>query len=94
MKLQRLFVLLICLLACVLAALVYRQPVYAQQSAPQQPADGKALARMWIDMGLNDQLVDWFNQNARPDDIARADNIRLIDLLGRVRVGRRCRRHP
>ncbi|MCB0159044.1 MAG: hypothetical protein KDD83_12995, partial [Caldilineaceae bacterium] len=28
---------------------------------------------MWIDMGLRPQLVDAYNQIARPDDIARAD---------------------
>jgi len=59
-------------------------PVQAQQST-----DAKSLATMWIDMGLNPQLVNWFNQHARPNDIARVDHFSLIDLLGQVRVGQR-----
>jgi len=84
MKLRRLFILLIYLSGFALIALSDRQPLYAQQ-----PAAGKSLAKMWIDMGLNQDLIEWFNQNARPDDIARVDHISLIDLLDQVHVGKR-----
>ena len=42
---------------------------------------------MWIDMGLRPQLVDAYNQIARPDDIARADHISMIDVLDDVTTG-------
>ena len=47
------------------------------------------LANLWIDMGLNPQLTDWFNRNARADDIARVDHVSLIDTLNAVTVGRK-----
>ena len=81
---QRLFVLLICLFVCGTVALAPTSVVYAQQSPV-----AKSLDKMWIDMGLNQQLIEWFNQNARPNDIARVDHISLIDLLSQVHVGRR-----
>jgi hypothetical protein len=84
MKLQRLFILLIGLCVFAQVAMIDTQSVYAQQ-----PAGGKSLAKMWIDMGLNQELIAWFNQNARPDDIARVDHISLIDLLNQVHTGRR-----
>ncbi|MCX6043783.1 MAG: hypothetical protein NT075_01625 [Chloroflexi bacterium] len=78
------FVLLICLVGFVVVALFDQQLLYAQQ-----PVAGKSLAKMWIDMGLNQDLIAWFNENARPDDIARVDHISLIDLLDQVHVGKR-----
>ena len=76
---QRLLVLLILLLACVSVTQVHAQ----------QATGDKALATLWIDMGLNPQLVDWFNQHARPNDIARVDHFSLVDILGQVRLGQR-----
>lgn len=81
---RRLFVLLISLSVFVSVVGLQRQPLYAQQ-----PVAAKSLAKMWIDMGLNQDLIEWFNQNARPDDIARVDHISLIDLLSQVHVGKR-----
>lgn len=48
------------------------------------PIDG-----MWIDMGLRPQLVEDYNQIARPDDIARADHISMVDVLDDVTTGRK-----
>ena len=48
-----------------------------------------ALADRWFDMGLNPQLVDWFNQHARPTDIARVDHHRLAAILDEVTVGQK-----
>lgn len=52
-------------------------------------APSNALADRWFDMGLNVQLVDWFNDHARPTDIARVDHYRLADLLDDVTVGQK-----
>ena len=76
---QRLLVLTMLILVCCSVAQVHAQPATGD----------KSLSTMWIDMGLNPQLVNWFNQNARPDDIARVDHFSLIDILGQVRVGQR-----
>ena len=56
--------------------------------AAQEPQDIDAIIDgMWIDMGLRPQLVDAYNQIARPDDIARADHISMIDVLDDVTTG-------
>lgn len=52
-------------------------------------APSGALADRWFDMGLNAQLVDWFNDHARPTDIARVDHYRLANLLDDVTVGQK-----
>ncbi|MEZ4866025.1 MAG: hypothetical protein R3C14_32215 [Caldilineaceae bacterium] len=57
------------------------------QAAPS--AETGSLADYWFDMGLNPELVDWFNQHARPTDIARVDHPSLVDLLDRVTVGQK-----
>jgi len=78
-NLQRFFVslLLLLLLACAPAVLAQSQP------------ETVALSSLWIDMGLNPQLTDWFNRNARTGDIARVDHVSLVDLLDAVTVGRK-----
>ena len=57
------------------------------QAVATAPAD--TLADRWFDMGLNPQLVAWFNQHARPTDIARVDHYRLAGLLDDVTVGQK-----
>jgi hypothetical protein len=47
------------------------------------------LDGLWMDMSMGSQLVDLFNQYAGPEDIARADHVSLVDLLDRVKVGKR-----
>jgi hypothetical protein len=44
---------------------------------------------LWLDVSLGQPLVDWFNRTARPNDIARVDQIREIGLLDEVTVGRK-----
>lgn len=44
---------------------------------------------MWIDVSMGAPLVDWFNRVARPDDIARVENIAQIGLLDSITVGRK-----
>jgi hypothetical protein len=58
----------------------------AQSVAPQEEGP---IQHLWMDLSMGPQLIDWFNQNARPDDIARADHISLIDMLEPVKVGRK-----
>lgn len=80
MKFQRYcFIFLICLLIVT---------PHVQAQTPIQPKD-KTLTSLWIDMGLNPLLIDWFNRNARPDDVARVDHVSMVDLLSQVHVGKR-----
>lgn len=44
---------------------------------------------LWMDVSIGPPLVDWFNQTAGPQDIARVDHLNLVDLLDEVTVGRR-----
>jgi hypothetical protein len=44
---------------------------------------------MWLDISLGAPLVDWFNSVARPNDIARVENVSQLDLLANVTVGRK-----
>ncbi len=43
----------------------------------------------WYDISLGAPLVDWFNQNARPYDIARVENISQLAMLDEITTGRR-----
>ncbi|HBY94518.1 MAG TPA: hypothetical protein DEP84_11260, partial [Chloroflexi bacterium] len=43
---------------------------------------------MWIDLGMGQPLVDWFNQTARPDDIARVDTWEA-GMLDQITAGRK-----
>lgn len=49
----------------------------------------KALDGLWIDMSMGPEMITWFNENARPNDIARADHVSLVDLLDKITTGRR-----
>jgi hypothetical protein len=53
------------------------------------PATAQDTARFWYDISLGGTLVDWYNQIARPGDIARAENLTQLGLLDRVQIGRR-----
>ena len=61
-------------------------PVSAAQSL--EPPDPR-LAGLWIDMSMGPELVNLYNQVATDRDIARADHVSMIDLLDRVKTGRR-----
>ena len=56
------------------------------QAAPAGQADE---AQFWRDISIGYPLVDWFNRVARPDDIARVENISQLELLERIHVGRK-----
>ena len=56
---------------------------------PQTPIYTEGIGSLWIDMSIGPDLIDWFNQNARPNDIARVDHVSMIDQLDRIDVGRR-----
>lgn len=57
-------------------------PAYAVQSdSDDEP--------FWFDISLGAPLVDWFNQNARPYDIARVENISQLGMLDEIETGRR-----
>ena len=68
-------------------------PISLAQSMEEanQSAEGQAAvaAKLWIDMSMGPQLLDWYNGVAQPADIARVDHVSLVDLLDRVEVGRR-----
>jgi hypothetical protein len=49
----------------------------------------QSVSRLWLDIGLGPPLVDWFNRVARPDDIARVNNVEQMSLLDDIRVGRK-----
>lgn len=53
------------------------------------PTQVDSVRDMWIDVSMGAPLVDWFNRTARPDDIARVENIAQIELLDRITVGRK-----
>jgi len=44
---------------------------------------------MWIDVSLGEPLVEWFNQVARPTDIARIEHVALIRELDQITAGRK-----
>ena len=44
---------------------------------------------LWLDVSLGPPLIDWFNRVAHPDDIARVDHVKQIDLLEEITVGRK-----
>ena len=73
------------LIACLLLSGV--MPNFLAQAAPSQQTD--SVHDLWLDISLGPPLVDWFNDVARPDDIARVENVRQMDLLDEIRVGRK-----
>ncbi len=73
------------LIVCLLVSGV--MPTSLAQAAPPQQSD--AVRDLWLDISLGPPLVDWFNDVARPDDIARVENVRQMDLLDEISVGRK-----
>lgn len=47
------------------------------------------VSDMWIDVSLGEPLVEWFNQVARPTDIARIEHVALIRELDQITAGRK-----
>jgi hypothetical protein len=73
------------LIACLLVSGV--TPTSLAQAAPPQQSD--SVRDLWLDISLGPPLVDWFNDVARPDDIARVENVRQMDLLDEISIGRK-----
>src|SRR5690606_36191142 len=73
---RKLAVLLLSLL------LVVGVPSSHDAHAAQSQSD-HSLSSLWIDMAMGGPLIEWFNQNARPDDIARIDvwDLRSLDQI-------------
>ncbi|HXF63799.1 MAG TPA: hypothetical protein VNK95_19405 [Caldilineaceae bacterium] len=61
-------------------------PVSAAQAL--EPPDPR-LAGLWIDMSMGPEIVNLYNRVATEQDIARADHVSMVDLLDRVKTGRR-----
>lgn len=70
---------LLILLGCAPGSIAHSTP---QPTAP--PAK-----KLWIDLSMGPPLVEWFNNTALPEDIARADHISQAPLLDTITAGRR-----
>ena len=62
-------------------------PVPLAQAGPVTQDD--LVSDLWLDISLGPPLIDWFNQVARPNDIARIERIQQINLLDEITVGRK-----
>lgn len=62
-------------------------PTSLMVAAPSEQAD--QVRDLWFDISLGPPLVDWFNDVARPDDIARVERVSQIDLLDEITTGRK-----
>lgn len=62
----------------------------AEGPAPSAPrSQVEAVNQLWLDVSLGPPLVEWFNQVARPDDIARVERVEEIGRLDGVTVGQK-----
>jgi hypothetical protein len=57
----------------------------AQASRPTELSE----PRVFFDLSLQPQLVDFFNERALEDDIARVEHVSMLDLLDQITVGRK-----
>ena len=58
-------------------------PIGAQQDS----ADDEGS--LWLDISLGPPLIEWFNEVARPNDIARIERVGQIELLNQITTGRK-----
>jgi hypothetical protein len=75
------------LIMCVCLFVTGVLPTTLAQAAP--PTQSESVRDLWLDVSLGPPLVDWFNRVARPDDIARVENFRQMDILDDVTAGRK-----
>jgi hypothetical protein len=78
------------LIACLLVS--GSMPTSTAQAAFIQRFDWSrtdSASDLWLDVSLGQPLVSWFNRTARPNDIARVEQAREINLLDEVTVGRK-----
>lgn len=54
-----------------------------------RPGHSQSDQYLWQDISLGPPLLEWFNGVARPDDIARIENIEQLALLEQVTAGRK-----
>lgn len=54
---------------------------------PRRPVE--AVSELWLDVSLGGPLVGWFNDVARPTDIARLENTTQLNLLDEITIGRK-----
>jgi len=47
------------------------------------------MADLWLDVSIGAPLVGWFNSIARPNDIARIENVTQLNMLDQITVGRK-----
>lgn len=73
--------------ALLVCLLVSAMPTSLLQAAPPPQTD--QVRDLWLDVSLGPPLVDWFNRVARPDDIARVEQVQQINLLDEVTTGRK-----
>lgn len=71
---------------CVFCCWLLATPV---QASPHPQAQAQHTDELWIDLGLQPELVDDFNGFAGPNDIARIDHISRFDMLEDVSEGKR-----
>jgi hypothetical protein len=65
---------------------IFLVPVGSFPAQRQPPA---SVSDMWLDVSLGAPLIDWFNNVARPNDIARVENVSQLALLDKITVGRK-----
>lgn len=69
------------------------QPKVAQLKVAQPSAffiqQVESVSDLWLDISLGPPLVEWFNQVAQPDDIARIERAEQIDMLDGITVGQK-----
>lgn len=80
---------LMALLAAALVMVSGCTPTSLAQGIEEEAATPPPPPRLWMDVSMGAELLEWFNETAHPVDIARVDHVSQIDLLDNVEVGRR-----
>ena len=58
-------------------------------AAAQEQAPSENLGRLWLDVSMGPNFVEWFNRTAHPEDIARIDHLDQLELLDQITAGQR-----
>ncbi|MFN8440869.1 MAG: hypothetical protein U0175_08875 [Caldilineaceae bacterium] len=64
-------------------------PATPANSQNLEPAAQTAINRLWIDLGISAEFMNWVNNHACSQDISRVNNVRAIDLLTGLHRGQR-----
>lgn len=73
-------------LLCIVILLGCAPGTVAQETPPPTAPPERGL---WLDISMGPALIDWFNSNAQPLDIARADRVQQAPILNGITAGRR-----